>query len=141
MDLIIALIIASAITLAAGIGVSMVGRPPDMNRIELRQTSGPWVYPGATAVGDNTYQSGDDPQKITAWYQQKINGAGMTVTSFVVTNTNNNIINNLAGAGSGMEAAIEILKLANENITTIKVKTVPTGVPDAYNLGTEIQIL
>lgn len=86
------------------------------------QTASDFVYPGATPVGNNTYQSSDDPVKITNWYKNRINSAGMNVTSFVMTTTNNNVLNKLVGANGSSRISVDISKNAGEAQTTIKLE-------------------
>jgi len=80
-----------------------------------------WVYPNSILVKDNIYQSSDDPATITNWYKNKINTSGMNVTSFVVTSTNNNVLNKLAGGSSTEKFSVEISKKQNDQKTTIRL--------------------
>ncbi len=120
MDLILALIIAAGILLTAWKGSTLMPKGAPQTAVEQKPEN-PWIYPGATPVAKNTFQSNDDPAAVTAWYQNLINQAEMTVTSFVVTNTNNNIVNRLVGATRDISTDIEISRMAGEKTTTIKI--------------------
>src|SRR3989338_4175307 len=54
-------------------------------------------YPSSSeTTGSNnslTLKSSDSPDTITDWYKSKIKSSGMNTTSFVVTKTNNNVLN------------------------------------------------
>ena len=78
-------------------------------------------YPGSNKTGSNTYQSSDDPGKITDWYKDKIKSLGANSKSFVQTNTNGNVLNKLVGAKSGLTISVEIKKRSGDNQTTITV--------------------
>lgn len=84
-----------------------------------------WVYPGATinnqGSGSLSLSSNDNPTTITNWYKDKIKSSGGNTTSFVTTNTNDNVLNKLAGAGGNTEVQIEIKKDSGSATTTINV--------------------
>ena len=71
-------------------------------------------YPSSNVVSINgnteIFESSDDPKKITDWYKDKIKNMGMVATSFVQTNTNDNILNKLVGANGEREVRVEITK-------------------------------
>lgn len=117
MDLILALIIT------AGVFFVALKSPLPAAAPQTSPESNPWIYPGAIELDRNTFESPDDVQIITDWYQKKIKEAGMTVISFIVTNTNNNIVNQLAGATGDARVNVEITKMAGENMTTITITT------------------
>jgi hypothetical protein len=85
-----------------------------------------WYYPNASSQssspGEANLTSTDDSQTITTWYKNKIQGQQMNVTSFIQTNTNNNVLNSLVAANSQQEIRIEIKKSSQENITHISIK-------------------
>jgi len=54
--------------------------------------------------------SEDSTDAITDWYEEKIRGEGMNVTSFVKTKANDKVLNKLVGAKSGKEVSVEISK-------------------------------
>lgn len=63
------------------------------------------------ANGNNLeLESNDDPKKITDWYKDKIKSKNLSVTTFVQTNTNGNVLNKLVGASSNTEVRVEITK-------------------------------
>ncbi len=80
-----------------------------------------WAYPGSTSVGDSKWQSNDPPQVITNWYKDKIKSQGMNATSFVQTNTNDNILNKLVGANGSMKVSVEITRASGISQTSISV--------------------
>jgi len=84
-------------------------------------TSNSWQYPGATQVGDNRWQSSDNPTSITNWYKDRIVAQGMTTTAFVQTNTNGQVLNKLAGANNLHKVAVEISKSEASPATSISV--------------------
>lgn len=82
-------------------------------------------YPNSTIISQNgnetVYESTDDSKKITVWYKDKIKNMKMNVTSFVQTNTNNNILNKLVGADGNKEVRVEISKQNNSAVVKIVV--------------------
>ena len=86
-------------------------------------------YPNSETVEKNVsalyLQSADNAKAITDWYKGKIKDFGMSVTSFVTTSTNENILNKLAGAGNGKEINIEIKKVFDESKVSISVSIFP----------------
>lgn len=92
--------------------------PPAVNQGEFQ-------YPGSTRVGSDdetvTYQSQDDSDRITDWYEEKIRSLGMNAKSFVKTRTNDNVLNKLVGADGSREVRVEISKPAASSTVTIKV--------------------
>lgn len=78
------------------------------------------VYPGAMSIGENTYESSDSPETITVWYKNVISEKNMNTTSFVSTNTNDNIKNVLAADNGNQKLHVEILRNAGDTKTTIK---------------------
>lgn len=82
-------------------------------------------YPGASINSQSgnflEMDSLDNPDNITNWYKEKISSLGMNTKSFVVTKTNDNILNKLAGDNGSLEVVVEIKKSAGENLTKIKV--------------------
>lgn len=82
--------------------------------------SADWQYPGSTGNG-NHWQSSDSPQVITDWYKNKIKTLNLNATSFVQTNTNNNVLNKLVAANGSTKVAIEITKDASSSQTSISV--------------------
>ncbi len=85
-----------------------------------------WYYPNASSQnsssGEANLNSTDDSQTITIWYKNKIHDQQMNVTSFIQTNTNNNVLNSLVAANGQQEIRIEIKKSSQENITHIFIK-------------------
>lgn len=84
-----------------------------------------WRYPNASIISSTnnsiSLESGDTPEQITDWYRQKIIDLDMSVTTFVTTTTNDNVLNKLAGADSDREVNIEIQRNAGQSITSIGV--------------------
>lgn len=83
-------------------------------------------YPGSTIITslDNqlTLVINENPDSITNWYKEKIASLGMNTTSFVVTKNNNNVKNELVGAGNNKEIRISIEKTANK--TKVKIDSI-----------------
>ncbi len=67
-------------------------------------------------------ESSDSPSAITDWYKNKLNSLGFNATSFVMTNSNNNVLNKLVVAKNGQEVRVEIKKDASVNKTTINIE-------------------
>lgn len=83
------------------------------------------IYPNAriTTESEHGYslESTDSAEQITDWYKSYIQNNQMNATSFVTTNTNDTVLNKLAGAGNGKEITVEISRQASEAITKIKI--------------------
>jgi hypothetical protein len=88
-----------------------------------------FIYPGSEVVSSGSdslsLKITDDPDKITDWYKEKIISGNMNVKTFVTTKTNNDVLNRLVGAKSGLEIGVEIkkddIKSFSEVLVTIKV--------------------
>lgn len=84
-----------------------------------------YIYPKAVEKekGQNSIKliSSDSPDTITDWYKEKIKEKGMNVTSFVVTKTNDNVLNKLAGASSQAKVEVEISRPSGTSQTQISV--------------------
>lgn len=82
-------------------------------------------YPNSQVVssGENSLilNSIDSSDTITDWYKEKIKGEGMSVTSFVTTKTNDNVLNKLVGADGEREIRVEITKDAGSSTVKISV--------------------
>lgn len=80
-------------------------------------------YPNSSQVSLNgnemVLESTDDPKIITDWYKDKIKTMNMSVTSFVQTSTNGNILNKLVGSNGNKEVRVEISK--QNNNPTVKI--------------------
>ena len=88
------------------------------------QTVTDFQYPNSNVVNINgtaIFESVDDPKKITDWYKDKIKSMGMTATSFIQTNTNDNILNKLVGANGNKKVSVEITKQNNQSTAKISV--------------------
>ena len=100
--------------------------PVPTQQLVSPDSSGSYHYPGSQTVSVSgsvtVLTTGDDPEKVTDWYKNKIRSRGMSVTSFVVTKTNNNVFNKLAGASAGKKIEFEIKKAAGDPVVTITVK-------------------
>lgn len=87
-----------------------------------------FIYPGSTAGNKNgnrlILESSDNPKTITEWYKNKIEALGMKATSFVQTNTNNNVLNKLVASNGEQEISIEIKKESSSLTTGISVNIV-----------------
>lgn len=73
-----------------------------------------FTYPGSEIVSSSfnslLLRTISDPDKVTAWYKEKIGSLNMSVKNFVTTKTNGNILNKLVGVKSGLEVGVEIKK-------------------------------
>lgn len=93
---------------------------------EEKSSPANYFYPGATVTSQSgaeiNLESNDSPEQVTNWYKNYIETNSMNTTSFVTTNTNNNVLNRLVGAGGSQKIDVEIKR--NEGETTTKVKIV-----------------
>ena len=82
-------------------------------------------YPNSQVVSSSEnsliLNSIDNADSITDWYKEKIKGDGMSVTSFVTTKTNDNVLNKLVGADGEREIRVEITKEAGSSTVKISV--------------------
>lgn len=83
-------------------------------------------YPGSTVQESSgnrmVMESGDSAERVTTWYQDKIQGMGMSAKSFVKTNSNGSILNKLAAGGNG-SVSVEISAQEGAHLTKIVVAT------------------
>jgi hypothetical protein len=83
-------------------------------------------YPGATVISSSAtslvLRSGDDPQKISNWYQEKIEARKMSAVSFISNNVNNSISNKLVGEEDGQRISVDITRESGASETEIEVK-------------------
>lgn len=84
-------------------------------------SSSDWQYPNSTFAGSGKWQSSDSPSQITNWYKDKIKMLGFNSTSFVQTNTNDNVLNKLAAAKNSSKVAVEISKSPSQTLTSVSV--------------------
>ena len=84
-----------------------------------------FIYPDAKilsrSVNTVELKSYEDPGSVTDWYKEKIKERGMSVTSFVTTSANGNILNKLSGANGNEKVNVEIKRDAGEEFTQIKI--------------------
>jgi len=84
-----------------------------------------FIYPGARIIASSdssaTLESTENPDKITDWYKEKIKSWGGNVTSFVVTKTNDNVLNKLVGSNGKGEVKVEIKKDSGSSVVKIIV--------------------
>ena len=101
----------------------LVENPSDKN-ISSSNTLNTFLYPNANITNQTnstlSLESTDSPEDITDWYKNTINTIGMNVTSFVVTSTNDVVLNKLSAANSEMKIEVTI-KNESTSITTIEV--------------------
>lgn len=106
----------STITPAAKIEITHTPSPTQ------KSTDASFIYPNSNSLGGDLYESTDSPNTITAWYKEKINKENMNATSFVTTNTNDNIKNVLAFANEHKNMQVEITKNASDSKTKIVIR-------------------
>lgn len=83
-----------------------------------------FYYPHSIEVKNTNelvLQSSDNPQTITNWYKNVILSHNLKTTSFIQTNTNGQILNQLVGAGGNTQIKVEISKEAGQGIVIINV--------------------
>ncbi|KKU12050.1 MAG: hypothetical protein UX19_C0009G0005 [Candidatus Woesebacteria bacterium GW2011_GWA1_45_8] len=85
-----------------------------------------FIYPGARVITTTstsaTLESGENPDKITDWYKDKIVGLGMNVKSFVTTKANDRVLNKLAGTDGKREINVEISKDEGSILVIVSIK-------------------
>ena len=105
---------------------SFTQEPTPKSPSPSQNVSGSFFYPGSTVKSHegsvSIMVSNDNVDVVTNWYKDKIKSLGMNVTSFVVTKTNGNVLNKLAGASSTSKVEVEIRKVATNTEVTITVK-------------------
>lgn len=105
------------------ITIAVTVKPTQKNNEEIFSKN--YLYPEATLISESTnkvlLESKNSTQEITEWYKSYIQDNQMNTTSFVTTNSNNNVLNKLAGSGNGKSISIEIQKNENEDVTHITI--------------------
>lgn len=90
-----------------------------------KPSSSNYIYPNATVLSQSEneihLETSDSTQSVTDWYKNYISENNMNTTSFVTTNTNDNILNRLAGSGNGQKIDVEIQKNSGESTTKVKI--------------------
>ncbi len=96
-------------------------------KVKSKEKSSPanYFYPGATVTSQSgaeiNLESNDSTEQVTEWYKNYIEINSMNTTSFMTTNTNNNVLNRLVGTGNGQKIDVEIKKNSEERTTRIKI--------------------
>ncbi len=84
-----------------------------------------YKYPNSFVTSSNKSElilsSTDDENIITEWYKNKIKESGMNISTFVVTKTNDRVLNKLVGANDKSELRVEIVKGPDSSKVTINV--------------------
>ncbi|MBI2021758.1 hypothetical protein HYS93_02650 [Candidatus Daviesbacteria bacterium] len=87
-----------------------------------------WQYPGSIIIDSSqtslVLESSADTNQITDWYKEKIRNLNMNTKTFVVTSSNNNVLNKLVGKGSSAEVKIEISKPDGSETSKITINYV-----------------
>ena len=55
------------------------------------------------------------------WYKDKIKALGMNATSFVQTNTNDNVLNKLVAANNSQKVTVEISRSNSSSPTSVSI--------------------
>lgn len=88
-----------------------------------------YLYPNSEMLTSSpsfvSLKAYDDPDVITDWYKEKIRQLGLSVTTFVVTKTNDSVLNKLVGSSEAEEISIEIKKDASQDEVNIEVSLKP----------------
>ena len=84
-----------------------------------------YIYPGSNVINSSSsvlsLESDENVDKITDWYKDKIQSAGMNIKTFVVTKANDNVLNKLGGSNANQEVNVEIEKKSGESNVSIRV--------------------
>lgn len=84
-----------------------------------------FTYPHAKILSANSntlnLESNANTAVITDWYKQQIKNSGMNTTSFIQTNTNGEVLNQLVGAKAEEKIKVSISTTASSQITKIEI--------------------
>lgn len=85
-----------------------------------------WIYPNASIISQANNHleltTNDSANQVTDWYKNKIKQLGWNTTSFVMTNTNDQVLNKLVGAQNNQQVNVEITKVAGSSTVKISLK-------------------
>ena len=99
--------------------------PSPKPQVSQNQNIDEYVYPGSKIIsssGQNlTLTSGDDPNKVTSWYKEKIQSKNLNVNSFVTTEANDKILNKLVGDNGRVSVNVEISQEKNGSPVNITI--------------------
>lgn len=83
-------------------------------------------YPNSKLISSNSgtviLESTDSAAAITTWYKNQIKSTGMKATSFIETNTNGEIFNQLVGADGVEKIKVSISKTSGNQTARIELK-------------------
>ena|SRR5258708_2367952 len=101
--------------------------PPSSPKIQSQSSNiDSFLYSNSQVKSQTTssaqLESNDSPDSITNWYKNKLNSLGFNATSFVTTNSNNNVLNKLVVARNNQQVRVEIKKNASDSKTTISIE-------------------
>jgi hypothetical protein len=84
-----------------------------------------FIYPSSQTSAKSSSEalllSGDETNKITAWYKDRITSLKFNAKSFVNTNTNGNVNNKLVASNGQTQVTVEITKGPTDSQAKIKV--------------------
>ena len=96
---------------------------PEVYKEEEKQNvliNSAWIYPSAMIITNSKSAISllveGDVNTITDWYKQRIEDTNMNVKTFVKTNTNGKVINELVRARAGEEIRVEINQNPGEKV-------------------------
>jgi len=105
--------------------VSSTPIPTTTKKVIENNNNNDYIYPGSKIISilENSFvlESSDNADEITDWYKEKIKKKGLNVTTFVVTKTNNNVLNKLVGANKDERISVEIEQKTSDSKVTIRV--------------------
>lgn len=84
-------------------------------------------YPDAKVISSTNdsliLESSDSPSEITSWYKGQIHSQDMQTTSFIETNTNGEVFNQLVGTNGAEKIAISISTVSPGSLVKMEIKS------------------
>jgi hypothetical protein len=95
------------------------------NNISNQRDISDYIYPNSR-VNSRTHDSldltsTDNPDTIANWYKDRIKSKNMNVNTFVMTKSNDKVVDKLVGQSQSASVNIEINKEAGDSTVTMKV--------------------
>lgn len=88
--------------------------PSPKSQTSQNQNMNEYLYPGSKIISSSSQNlvltSGDAPEKITSWYKEVIQGKNLNINSFVNTQANDKILNELVGDNGQISIKVEVSK-------------------------------
>lgn len=99
--------------------------PTDNQKFYFHKKTNLLYYPNSKIIssGENNLilESTDNPSQISNWYKNQIRENKWTITSFIETATNNEILNKMVASRNQEDARVTISKSVNDRVVKIEV--------------------